>query len=209
MRYFAVGDIHGCYDKLAKLLEIIPYQDDDVIVFLGDYIDRGSESRKVVEYLIDFRQSREVDKTIFLSGNHEKMLLDYLSGRNRELFLLNGGEATINQYLKNGIIEIPDKHLNFFETLKNIYISENYIFVHAGLMPGVAIENQREEDLLWIRGDFIFSEFDFKKKVIFGHTPMKSHKPFFDKYKIGIDTGAVYGGFLTAIELPLEKIYQS
>lgn len=209
MRYFAVGDIHGCYDKLAKLLEIIPYQDDDVIVFLGDYIDRGSESRKVVEYLIDFRQSREVDKTIFLSGNHEKMLLDYLSGRNRELFLLNGGEATINQYLKNGIIEIPDKHLNFFETLKNIYISENYIFVHAGLMPGVAIENQREEDLLWIRGDFIFSEFDFKKKVIFGHTPMKSHQPFFDKYKIGIDTGAVYGGFLTAIELPLEKIYQS
>jgi len=208
MRIFAVGDIHGCYQKLEELLSKLPLNDDDTLVFLGDYIDRGPDSKKVIDRVIDLKAKRG-EKTICLMGNHERMFLDYLQGKNRELFLLNGGEATLQQYDKNGVLSIPDTHLSFFHSLKNIYVTDNYVFVHAGLKPGVSIDCQQEEDLLWIRGEFIFNDFDFKKKVIFGHTPMKSHQPFFDKNKIGIDTGAVYGGFLTAIELPEEKIYQA
>lgn len=208
MAIFAIGDIHGCYNKLKKMLSILPYKEDDVLVFLGDYIDRGPESRNVVDAVIDLKRKRR-DKVVCLMGNHERMLLDYLDGKNRELFLLNGGNATLKQYEKDGVIDIPEEHIRFFRSLKQIYITQSYVFVHAGVMPGVALDCQKEEDLLWIRGDFIFSDFDFKKKVIFGHTPMKSYQPFFDKNKIGIDTGAVYGGFLTAIELPSEKVYQT
>lgn len=208
MSIFAIGDIHGCFDKLKELFSVLPCFDNDTIVFLGDYIDRGPDSRKVVEFVIDLKRKRG-DRTVCLMGNHERMLLDYLEGRNRELFLLNGGKATIEQYERNGVIDIPDEHLSFFRSLKQIYITEDYVFVHAGVMPGISLDCQKEEDLLWIRGDFLFSDFDFKKKIIFGHTPMKSHQPYFDKNKIGIDTGAVYGGFLTAIQLPEEKIYQA
>ncbi len=208
MRLYAVGDIHGCYDKLKSLLSKLPLSDEDLLIFLGDYIDRGPDSRKVIDYLLELKMNRQ-DKVIFLKGNHEKMFLDYLNGKNKELFLLNGGQSTIEQYEEEGVLKIPDAHLDFFHSLKTIYVTEKYVFVHAGLKPAVSIDWQQDDDLLWIRGDFIFSDFDFKKKVIFGHTPMKSFQPFFDKNKIGIDTGAVYGGFLTAIQLPEEKIYQA
>lgn len=208
MRLYAIGDIHGCYDNLISLLSKLPLTDQDMLIFLGDYIDRGQDSRKVVDFMIELKRNRG-DKIVFLKGNHEKMLLDYLNGKNKELFLLNGGKSTIDQYEKDGVLNIPDAHLDFFYSLKTMYVTEKYVFVHAGLKPGVSIDCQQEDDLLWIRGDFIFSDFDFKKKVIFGHTPMKSHQPFFGDNKIGIDTGAVYGGVLTAIELPEEKIYQA
>ncbi len=208
MRYFAIGDIHGCYDRLLNLFSWLPLKDEDIVVFLGDYIDRGPDSRSVVDFVIRLKNERK-DRLICLMGNHERMLLNYLEGKNRELFLLNGGDTTLRQYQEGGFLQIPPEHLNFFKSLEKIYITDDYIFVHAGLKPGVSFDSQAEEDLLWIRGDFIFSEFDFKKKVIFGHTPTRSYQPYFDKNKIGIDTGAVYGGFLTAIELPSEKIYQS
>ncbi len=209
MNVFAVGDIHGLYNRLVELINKLPLKDKDLIVFLGDYIDRGEDSKNVIDFLIKLRAERPKDHTIFLKGNHEALFLDYLNGKNEEIFFINGGRKTIESYSVNGRFYLPDEHLMFFKQLLPYYETENYIFVHAGLKPGVSITCQREEDLLWIRGEFIFSDFNFGKRVIFGHTSMKSFMPYFDKNKIGIDTGAVYGGVLTAIMLPEEKIFNA
>jgi len=207
MSIFAVGDIHGCYDKLQALLKKIPLKEGDKLIFLGDYIDRGSCSKEVVDLILSL-QKKMGNNLVCLKGNHEKMFLDYLAGINIELFLANGGMATIKSYSKDGNFFISEEHLLFFKHLRLYYETEDYIFVHAGIYPGRALSEQKEDDLLWIRGEFIYSDFDIKKKVIFGHTPSRSFIPYFDKSKIGIDTGAVYGGFLTAIKLPEEEIYQ-
>ncbi len=207
MSIFAVGDIHGLYDRLVALIDKLPLKDTDLLVFLGDYIDRGEDSKKVIDFLIRLKKNRNEDLTVFLKGNHEALFLDFLSGKNQDIFFLNGGRKTVESYTVNGSFYLPDDHLNFFKSLLLYYETDDYIFVHAGLKPAVALEYQNEEDLLWIRGDFIFSDYNFGKKVIFGHTPMKSLMPYFDRNKIGIDTGAVYGGFLSAIMLPEETIF--
>ncbi len=207
MKIFAVGDIHGLYGKLKDLIEMLPLENKDLLIFLGDYIDRGFENKKVIDFLIDLKKKREEGTTIFLKGNHEKMFLDYIDGKNIELFFYNGGRETVKSYSERGDFFVPEEHLNFFKNLLPYYETESYIFVHAGLKPGISIENQSEDDMCWIRGDFIFSEYNFGKKVIFGHTPSKTFMPYFDKYKVGIDTGAIYGGFLSAIMLPEEKIF--
>lgn len=207
MKIFAVGDIHGLLDKLKMLIDSLPIKKNDLLIFLGDYIDRGPNSKEVVDFLINLKKERDEKLTIFLKGNHESMFLDYLEGRNIETFFYNGGRETIKSYSQDGVFSVPLEHMNFFKNLLPFYQTENYIFVHAGLRPGVAIDNQVEEDLCWIRSDFIFSDYNFGKKVIFGHTPSKTFMPYFDKYKIGIDTGAIYGGFLSAIMLPDEKIF--
>lgn len=207
MKIFAVGDIHGLYDRLAELIDIIPINDDDLLIFLGDYIDRGPDSKKVIDFLINLKKDRKEKSTVFLKGNHEIMFLDYIDGKNIELFFYNGGVETIKSYTENGKFFVPDEHIEFYKSLLPLYETESYVFVHGGLRPGVAIDKQTEEDIFWIRGDFIFSDYNFGKKVIFGHTPSKTFLPYFDKYKIGIDTGAVYGGVLSAIMLPDEKIF--
>ena len=200
---FAVGDIHGCLDKLTMLMEMIDIDPNkDTLVFMGDYIDRGTHSKEVVDYLISLaRRQRNV---FFLEGNHERMLQRYLSGTSMFHFLVNGGQATIDSYLKNQSNAkdrlIPTAHRDFFDNLRLYYETEEYIFVHAGLKPNVPLEKQSEWDMLWIRDEFIYSDFDFGKRVIFGHTPFR--EPLILDNKIGIDTGAVYGNRLTCVELP-------
>jgi serine/threonine protein phosphatase 1 len=207
-RIFAVGDIHGCFAKLISLMDIIDIDPKkDTLLFIGDYIDRGTQSKEVVDYLIDLprRQSR----VIFLKGNHEVMLHLYLSGSERFSFLANGGQATLDSYLKDHsrTLEnpIPSTHLNFFDTLRPYYETDQYIFVHAGLKAKVPLDEQDEWDMFWIRDEFIYSDFDFGKRVIFGHTPFR--EPLVFDNKIGIDTGAVYGNKLTCVELPAVKFY--
>ena len=207
-RTFAVGDIHGCLDKLISLMDIIDIDPKkDTLLFIGDYIDRGTHSREVVDYLIDLagRQSH----VIFLKGNHEMMLQLYLSGADRFAFLANGGQATLNSYLKGhsqaGKSLIPTTHLDFFDALRLYHETDRYIFVHAGLKANIPLEKQNEWDMLWIRDEFIYSDFDFGKRVIFGHTPFR--EPLIFDNKIGIDTGAVYGNKLTCLELPAVKFY--
>jgi serine/threonine protein phosphatase 1 len=207
-KIFAIGDIHGCFDKLYTLMALLEVDKNrDSLIFLGDYIDRGPQSLDVVEYLIHL--SLNGYHTVFLKGNHEAMLLDYLSGKDQNIFLLSGGSNTLDSYgqhidrLHNLIM--PPSHQEFLQSLHLFYETDSYIFVHAGLVPRVPLNQQQEKDLLWIRDAFIHSTYDFGKIVIFGHTPFK--EPFVTKNKIGIDTGAFYGNRLTCIELPSRKFY--
>jgi serine/threonine protein phosphatase 1 len=202
-RTFAVGDIHGCLDKLISLMGIIDIDPKrDTLLFIGDYIDRGTQSKEVVDYLIDL--ARRHSRVIFLKGNHERMLENYLNGTAKFDFLVNGGQATLDSYLKDHSDTeqslIPAAHLDFFDNLRLYHETEEYIFVHAGLKPNVPLEEQSEWDMLWIRDEFIYSDFDFGKRVIFGHTPFR--EPLILGNKIGIDTGAVYGNMLSCVELP-------
>ena len=177
---FIVGDVHGCLGMLQRLMDQIGWRPDvDRLIFLGDFIDRGSESRGVVEYVLEI--SKRSGHVECLMGNHEKILLDFLDGRDMNTFFVNGGMATLNSYRG----ETP---------------RYGFYIVHAGFRPGVPIEKQSTEDLLWIRDSFIFSNYYFGKRVIFGHTPF-AH-PLVMENKIGLDTGAVYGNRLTCLELP-------
>jgi serine/threonine protein phosphatase 1 len=210
-KIFAVGDIHGCYDKLTAMMKILPWsrENGDLLLFIGDYIDRGPRSRDVVEFLVQLR--KKGGEFVFLKGNHEKMLLDYyIQQKDQMLYVANGGAETIASYVEGGIgrkaFVLPEEHLDFFLSLGLYYQTEDYIFVHAGLRDNIKIAEQSEEDLLWIREEFIYSAYDWNKRVIFGHTALET--PFVTPSKIGIDTGAVYGNKLTAVELPRMKFYQ-
>ena len=209
-KIFVVGDIHGCPDKLRALMAKIPINfTNDQLIFIGDYIDRGPSSFEVVDYLIDFK--KRVPGTIFLKGNHEDMLENYLDGSDRFSYLLNGGQRTLDEYLKRSdnhkSFPIPSEHLEFFNSLELYYQTEAYIIVHAGLREKVSLEAQEKRDLLWIRNEFIYSNFDFGKRVIFGHTPFQ--EPLVQPNKIGIDTGAVYGNRLTCIQIPEIKFFSA
>lgn len=203
-RIFAIGDIHGCLSSLQGLIPILPINyAQDTLLFIGDYIDRGPASREVIDYLLALK--KKPADLVLLMGNHEKMFLDYLNHVNPFLFIFNGGQATLNSYSQQGEFFLPPEHLAFLTSLRPIYETDNYIFVHAGLRPGIPLANQEMEDFLWIRQIFLASSYDFGKKVIFGHTPFS--EPLVMPNKIGIDTGAVYGNKLTCIELPAEIFY--
>jgi serine/threonine protein phosphatase 1 len=210
-RILAIGDIHGCSLRLKQLLDLIkvdPFA--DTLIFIGDYLDRGPDAREVIHTLLHIKEN--FSNVICLRGNHEAMFLDfYLEGRNEELFLYNGGWSTLTSYglaladARAGT-GFPESHLRFLTSLPHFYEMEEYLFVHAGLRPGIPLVEQLPEDLLWIRYEFIESDWDFGRTVVFGHTPFS--EPLIDRNKIGIDTGAVYGGCLTCIEVPSLKIYQ-
>jgi len=202
-RIFAIGDIHGCYDKLVSLMIQIDIRwSHDTLVFLGDYVDRGHHSFEVIDYLVDLKKQHP--ETIFLKGNHEAMFLDFLSGAETFTYIYNGGQPTISSYSKHSPdkrhLEIPKEHLDFLNSLVLCHQTEDYIFVHAGLRPGVPVEKQVAEDMLWIREPFINTRNDFGKPVVFGHTPLP--EPLVTPDKIGVDTGAVYGRKLTCVRLP-------
>jgi serine/threonine protein phosphatase 1 len=141
------------------------------------------------------------------------MFIHYLAGVDKDLYLENGGTATIHSYgislsdePKKRKAKIPLEHRHFLESLLLHYETEDYIFVHAGMKPGLPLGDQTMHDLLWVRNEFIDAEDDFGKMVVFGHTPLSY--PLIMPNKIGIDTGAVYGGKLTCVELPVVKIHQ-
>lgn len=216
--YYIFGDIHGCLDRLVSLYGQVEKRlgDDDILIFLGDYIDRGGSSYEVVEYLLELREQRPNIR--FLKGNHEVMLFEFLNGNDPSgNYLYNGGNATRKSYDSHvGGFVIPENHRDFFNRLLNYYEGDDFIAVHAGLNPEVnSPEAQSLDDLVWIREDFFRSPKRWKKTVIFGHTPTyyihgKWGKVYMDDVKniIGIDTGAVYGGMLTCLVWPEKKILQ-
>lgn len=209
-RIFAVGDVHGCRSRLEELLGRLDLDPEtDSVVFIGDYIDRGPDSRGVVEAVLDLR--RRIPRVHCLTGNHERMFLDFLEDPGAAVvFLANGGAATLRSYGfrredQPGMDALPEEHRQFFASLVLLHETERHIFVHAGLRPGVPLARQDPWDLLWIRHEFIRSFAPFGKIVVFGHTPFR--EPFVDGIKIGIDTGAVYGGPLTCLELPAMRFH--
>lgn len=213
MACFVIGDIHGCVGELSCLVESLPLKRTDRVVFLGDYIDRGPESRDVVSYLMTMAKTLD-NELVFLKGNHEDMLLAYLGfgGHYGEMFLANGGQSTLASYgiapmaasQVSAMARIPADHLEFFLTLKNYSVQGSFLCVHAGIHPLKALAAQSETDMLWIRNEFISTSHRLPYTVIFGHTPQR--EVLFDlPSKIGIDTGVVYGGKLSCIELD-EKV---
>jgi serine/threonine protein phosphatase 1 len=217
MRRFVIGDIHGCADELRTLLEALPLAGGDRVVFLGDYIDRGPHSKTVVDFLLSAeKHSPDVD-FIFLKGNHEDMLLSYLGmdGAHGNMFLVNGGKATLFSYglnerqmgARDGLRAIPEEHLKFYQGLRTHYLMDPFLCVHAGIHPQKALANQTPEDLLWIRNKFILSRHGLPQTVLFGHTPQQS--VLYDlPYKVGLDTGLVYGNMLTCLELDEKVLFQ-
>ncbi len=207
-RIFIVGDVHGCLDMLRRLMDKIDWRpDEDNLIFLGDYIDRGIDSKGVIDYILELK--KESSRVQCLLGNHENILLDFLNTGEPRLLIINGGIPTLESYQAGNENEddplIPPEHAAFFKDLIPYIELEDYYVVHAGFRPGVAIEDQTLEDLIWIREPFIFSDHDFGKPVIFGHTPIA--EPLMMDNKIGLDTGAVYGNRLTCLELPSMKFH--
>ena len=210
-RLFAIGDIHGCVDELAAMVSTIAPQREDTVIFVGDYIDRGPAARAVVELLLELRQGSA--DYVFLKGNHEDMMLSYLGlpGHYGESFLFNGGAPTLESY---GVPEgapalehLPADHVDFLKALATSYLHPPYLFVHAGIAPLRQLEEQSVEDMLWIRQEFIFNPHQVAATVVFGHTPMRSVMVDLP-YKLGIDTGLVYGGKLTCVEFNEGVMYQ-
>jgi serine/threonine protein phosphatase 1 len=214
-RFFIVGDIHACPHELEVLLTFLSLQRDDRLVCLGDYVDRGPGAREVLDLLVGVKADA-VCACTFLKGNHEDMFLDFMGyeGRYGEAFLFNGGNTTLESYglspTRSGqevAAALPPAHLAFLLDLKMSYAVEETLCVHAGVNPLRSLEEQTDEDLLWIRQEFILQPHALPYTVVFGHTPQR--EVFFDlPYKVGIDTGLVYGGKLSCLEVTEKKLFQ-
>ncbi len=220
-RIYAIGDIHGCHELLKTLLDQIITHDltrprikTKILVFLGDYVDRGENSKAVIDILLD--ACPQGYDTVFLKGNHEEMLLNALNDQAAaDFWLRNGGrqtlasygisidtdpaELTIKQLMEEFLERLPQEHLAFLTNLQLTFESGDYFFAHAGIHPDKPLNDQEERHLLWIRDRFLFSQEDFGKVIVHGHTPARDVESA--NNRIGIDTAAVYGGKLTALML--------
>jgi len=216
MRVYAVGDIHGCDALLDRLLDLIAADGAGGaphFVFLGDYVDRGPGSKAVIDRLLGVKQNHP--GAVFLKGNHEQAMLDFLSDPSRnEEWLHWGGDKTLESYGVANIWKkdveflgqeledrLPGEHLDFLKSLDLWKALGDYVFVHAGLKPGIPLDDQKEEDCLWIRGEFHNAAADARpdKVVVHGHHPVK--KPLDAGWRIDVDTGAVWSDALTAVIL--------
>ncbi len=219
-RVYAIGDIHGEAGMLAALLDAIEADAADAdgpvrIICVGDYIDRGPDSCGVIDLLI--RRSATEGRYRFLRGNHEMLMERFLfDGDGAEPWLRNGGSETclsygvdptavpsddsLSRWLHSALHEaVPQAHRNFLDNLDASSRSGDYLFVHAGIRPGVPLEEQTPQDMCWIRQPFLSSRRDHGVMVVHGHTPVS--RPEFRSNRIAVDTGAVYGGTLTALGL--------
>lgn len=220
-RVYAVGDVHGRVDLLERLHRLI-HQDAyerqaprNVVVYLGDYIDRGDASPAVIDLLLD--QPLPGFQSVHLKGNHEDTLLRFLDDTAiGATWLLYGGAETLASYgvrpprpagggkeLERAQAELrvrlPERHRRFLQQLRLTHAEGDYLFAHAGVRPGVPLEQQQEEDLLWIRDEFLLSDAEFGKIVVHGHTI--TSRPDVQRNRIGIDTGAFATGLLTSLVL--------
>ena len=221
-RYYVIGDIHGRCDLLDALIEAIEADDaargaaDTTVVFLGDLVDRGTESARVIDVARKWGKRR---KCRYIAGNHEEMFLE--SFEDKEMlrhFLKHGGKQTILSYgikkkryteltMKELQAEmralVPQKHIDFLEKMEDILIAGDYVFVHAGINPKRAIDDQKKSDLRWIRDRFLKHREPFSHVVVHGHTIFEDIE--YTDYRIGIDTGAFRTGNLTALMLEGEE----
>jgi len=206
---YAIGDIHGCARELELLLEQIQPKPSDTVVFLGDYIDRGPDSKGVIDLILDLQKKANV---VTLKGNHEQLFLDFLESPQSPgagVFILNGGAATLASYPgPGGTFEIPERHIEFLYGLKLSFETPTHFFVHAGvpLKPLDKIGKEDTDALLWSRQPFLSSDYRWAKTIVHGHTPVNA--PEVLENRINLDTGCVYNGYLTALELPTGRLIQ-
>lgn len=223
-RVYAIGDSHGCVERLRALRQAILADRDAppaagppvtrwVMVYLGDYVDRGPDPRGVIDLLLN--DPLPGFESVHLKGNHEDLMLGVLDeGHAPMTWLVNGGGTTLESYgvdpdevmrddrdrLASALAaRLPAAHLAFLHGLDLSHVEGDYLFVHAGIRPGIPWDAQRTQDLLWIRDAFLDSDADHGKVVVHGHTP--SRTPELMPNRIGIDTGACFGGSLTAVVL--------
>ncbi len=220
---YAVGDIHGRRDLLQLIVRKIAVDaiasgvtQQPMLVFLGDYIDRGPESAGVISYLLALRALNGFEVRC-LKGNHEQTLLRFLEDAQMgPVWMEHGGGATLASYgvtapSKRGdkagweaaraafAEAIPADHVDFFRETELCMTVGDYFFVHAGVRPGLALAEQSENDLLWSRGEFLNERRPFEKIIVHGHTPAEA--AFIGSTRIGVDTGAYATGLLTAARL--------
>ncbi|KNB71956.1 metallophosphoesterase [Brevibacillus reuszeri] len=224
----AISDIHGCYDQFIRILDKVNFNStQDKLILLGDYVDRGRQSKQVLDKVIDLVNTYDA---IALIGNHDKMFLDWLltnDGMNEFNFFRNGGLQTVESYcgldfFDSGIDTLKAKrfilnnfkyHVEFLKTLSYYHETDNHIFVHAGLNP--EYENWKltpYEEMIWIRDEFHNGKVQTDKTIVFGHTPCVSlhgsANVWFSEGKIGIDGGAAYGYQLNCLEVTNNEVKQ-
>lgn len=218
-RVYAVGDVHGCFERLVAMHEQIATDlterpvETAALIHLGDYVDRGLESAQVVEWLLA-GPPVPVERVINLMGNHEQMMLAAIAQTDAEagdLWMRNGGAESLmswgvprNVTQKEWASRIPVQHLLFLRDLALQHRIGPYLFVHAGVRPGVPLHQQTRQDLLWIREPFLSSKQEHGAIIVHGHSPRRD--PFVGSNRIGIDTGAVIGGALTCVVLEADKL---
>lgn len=223
-RLIAIGDIHGELDKLNRLLNIVQPSASDRLVFLGDYVDRGKNSKGVIDRLIEVHQ--RFPQTIFIRGNHDQMLLDALveidamAGKqlrdvslkyrecstqsDMDVFLSNGGSETLRSYRLRDMADFPAEHILFLAATRLWWQYENFVFVHAGVAPDVPLEMQDHFDLLWERMSPPGKDGEIH---VVGHHPTQG-EPYFEPGRYNLDTGAVYGQKLTACDVLTKECWQ-
>jgi serine/threonine protein phosphatase 1 len=217
-RVYAIGDIHGCDVQLGNLHEIIAEDlarrpiDEAVLVHIGDYVDRGADTAGVLRRLLSGTPIAGM-RVVNLVGNHDETMLNALSGDRPAAtdWLFAGGRPALESYgidpdspRESWPDAVPAEHLRFLRELTLTHREDGYLFVHAGIRPGVPLEQQAREDLLRMRQPFLYSEMDFGAVVVHGHTPVK--EPVVRHNRIAIDTGAVFGGKMTCLVLEAETL---
>lgn len=209
-KVFAIGDIHGCYRELNELLDQLPLDQNSTLIFLGDYVDRGPNSRAVIDTILDMQSKY---KTITLMGNHEAMMLDFFtdpSSASAAFFIFNGGSSTLASYVMDDQeYHIPDSHMNFLRNLQLHYETDTHFFVHAGV-PEIKLaklqDSEHMQDYIWIRKKFLESNFAWEKIIVHGHSPVPQVE--IKPNRICLDTGCVFNGYLTAMEMNSGAVYQ-
>lgn len=207
-RLFAIGDIHGCAPALAEMVRWIDPKSDDVVVTLGDYVDRGPDSKGVVEQLIQLSQSTQL---ISLIGNHEEMMLDVIRGdASHHSWLRYGGVDTLESYGFNGDLAfLPESHQQFLDGLGDFFETDDFFFAHANYEADVPLANQTHDALRWRSlNDVIPPPHESGKVCVVGHTAQTSGEILNLGHLVCIDTYCYGGGYLSALELHSGTLYQ-
>ncbi|HEY1064610.1 MAG TPA: metallophosphoesterase family protein [Pirellulales bacterium] len=210
MRTLAIGDVHGCFTALAALEKFVPFRPDDLLVTLGDYVDRGPDSFAVIDWLIAYGKRA---KLVALRGNHEIMMLDARTGRYAlDRFLYCGGTATLDSYSPLGdegrLADVPDEHWRFIEASRSWYETETHFFVHANAYPDYPLEIQPELMLFWESFNSP-SPHESGKVMVCGHTPQRSGVPLNIGHAVCIDTWACGDGWLTCLDVASGRFWQA
>ena len=223
MNLFAIGDIHGCLSQLTTLHKKILTHDkfdvkNDLLIYLGDYIDRGNNAKGVIDQILKLKNNKI--KTINLMGNHDEFMIDFLFNKKNDIknwlnfgvdetfrsynieiveFIKDGFEDDVIDRLRNELLKKMDAtHINFFKNLEVTHSTEKYLFVHAGIDPLKKLSEQTKKDYLWSRSHVFFDKnFRAGKIIVHGHTPEKDIIDY--PYRINIDSGCYFSGKLTCV----------